>query len=52
MSFKLVSFEKRRDAYLAEARDADKRAEAATDPATKESWRRIAESYRKLARSP
>ncbi len=42
--------EQRRNSYLAMAEEAERKAEAAADPQTKEGWRKIAESYRELAR--
>jgi hypothetical protein len=42
--------ERRRDAYLAQAKAADENAEKATDRAAKERWLKIADNYRNLAR--
>lgn len=39
----------RRDEYLARASEADKQAAQAKDTQVRESWQRIAESYRELA---
>lgn len=38
-----------REELLADAGEAEKRAQAATDRTEQESWRRIAQSYRELA---
>ena len=40
---------KRRDEYLAKAKEAQEQADQVTDRYEKESWLRIAESYRALA---
>jgi len=41
--------ESRRDEYLAKAKDAMERAKRATHPVSRETWLRLAESYRDLA---
>ena len=39
----------RRDEFLAKAKEADDQAEKAKDLESKQSWKRIADSYRELA---
>ena len=38
--------------YLAKAKEAEEMARRAADPLTKQTWERIAEGYRDLARMP
>ena len=44
-----MSAKERRDEFLAKAREADDQAEKAKDLEVKQSWKRIAGSYRELA---
>jgi hypothetical protein len=45
-----MSKEQRRADYLAKAKDAEDQAAKAKDEQSREQWRKIAESYRELAR--
>jgi hypothetical protein len=40
----------RKEALLARAKEADEMALKARDPAAKETWKKVAENYRELAR--
>jgi hypothetical protein len=42
--------EQRRKAYLEKAEEAERKAQSAIDSETRDGWRRIAESYREMAR--
>ena len=45
----LMNTKQQRDAYLAKAVQAEANAEATADPAAKENWLKIAETFRQLA---